>query len=272
MDSYSSTFYKERNNLARKSAEVIVPWIMELLQPKSVIDIGCGTGSWVSVFQDNGVDEFLGVDGEWVKSEYLEIPEDHFQKWDLCKPYCSDRQYDLVVSLEVAEHLPQECAETFIRTLVQLGRVIMFSAAIPKQSGTNHVNEQWPDYWIELFQRYDYVVVDCIRGRFWDVEDVAPWYLQNTFLFVHNEYLHQHRFLLSEEKQYRLGKYRLVHPRHFLLRVAQLTTPPRYTLAQALNILLLVLKRNVTRIIIDLARKFIHKLSMMMGTSRSALK
>ena len=59
-----------------------------------------------------------------------------------------NRKFDLVLSLEVAEHLPSECAEAFVESLVNLGPVILFSAAIPYQGGENHVNEQWPEYWV----------------------------------------------------------------------------------------------------------------------------
>ena len=55
--------------------------------------------------------------------------------------------FDLVVSLEVAEHLPKECADIFVDSLVRLGPIILFSAAIPQAGGTCHINEQWPEYW-----------------------------------------------------------------------------------------------------------------------------
>jgi hypothetical protein len=92
-----------------------------------------------------------GVDGEYVNIKTLAIPEERFIPYDLKRPYRIDRAFDLVVSLEVAEHLPADCAETLVDSLTGLGSVVLFSAAIPYQGGEHHINEQWPEYWIRLF-------------------------------------------------------------------------------------------------------------------------
>ena len=63
---------------------------------------------------------------------------------DLAQPLQIDRRFDLALSLEVAEHLPPECGSEFVQTLTDLSSVILFSAAIPFQGGTDHLNEQWP--------------------------------------------------------------------------------------------------------------------------------
>jgi 2-polyprenyl-3-methyl-5-hydroxy-6-metoxy-1,4-benzoquinol methylase len=65
----------------------------------------------------------------------------------LIQPLDLEKEFDLVVSLEVAEHLPASAADQFVNTLVKHGKKILFSAAIPGQGGQDHLNEQWPDYW-----------------------------------------------------------------------------------------------------------------------------
>lgn len=102
----------------------------------------------------------------------LEIPEERFLSFELNNPFRIDRQFDLVISLEVAEHLPKECAATFVDSLTRLGPVILFSAAIPFQGGTDHINEQWLDYWAKYFQEKGYVAIDCIRKRIWQNDKV----------------------------------------------------------------------------------------------------
>src|SRR5215467_13018648 len=137
---YTVDFYKIHRQGSRRSASQIVPLVLELVQPKSVIDVGCGVGAWLSVFNECGVEDFYGLDGEYVDRNMLEIPHQRFLAVDLTKPIQLNRQFDLVVSLEVAEHLPDNCAEMFVDSLTKLGRVILFSAAIPHQGGTRHVN------------------------------------------------------------------------------------------------------------------------------------
>ena len=168
MKTYSSDFYKNIQIDSRQSAREIVPLVLELIPCKQVIDVGCGIGSWLSVFQEFEVESIFGVDGEWVDEKMLEIPPEVFRSFDLTKPFSMDRKFDLVVSLEVAEHLPHESAKQFVDSLVSLGPVILFSAAIPFQGGTNHINEQWPHYWLKLFQERGYVGIDCLRKKVWE--------------------------------------------------------------------------------------------------------
>ena len=71
--------------------------------------------------------------------------------------------------LEVAEHIPPECADIFVESLTWgLAPVIMFSAAVPGQGGTLHLNEQWPAYWASKFAQHGYVLIDCLRPQLWD--------------------------------------------------------------------------------------------------------
>src|SRR5918999_372999 len=178
MQSYTKEFYNAQKEGSRRSAEIIIPLVLALVKPQSVIDVGCGVGTWLSVFKKLGVEDVFGIDGEHVDRSMLEIPGEQFLALDLSRPIQIDRQFDLVVSLEVAEHLPKQCAKTFVESLTKLGSVSLFSAAIPFQGGTCHVNEQWPDYWANYFRENDYEVIDCIRKRVWQNDKIEWWYSQ----------------------------------------------------------------------------------------------
>jgi 2-polyprenyl-3-methyl-5-hydroxy-6-metoxy-1,4-benzoquinol methylase len=121
MQTYPGRFFEGLSEGARSSATEIVPLILELVHPGSVIDVGCGLGTWLSVFEEHGIDDILGLDGDYVDRTRLETPEERYLPFDLEKPFRIDRQFDLVVSLEVAEHLPGECAGTFVDSLTRLG-------------------------------------------------------------------------------------------------------------------------------------------------------
>lgn len=174
------------NNHNTYSAEIIVPYIIELLNPKSVVDVGCGLGQWLYVFKQNGVKKILGIDGAHVPKKNIYIGND-FHEFDLnnFEKYDNNERFDLAISLEVAEHLREDKAEKFIKMLTNFSDIVIFSAAIPGQTGENHLNEQFPQYWINFFKNYSYDVYDPFRKRFWS-SDVNWWYSQNMLLFVKN--------------------------------------------------------------------------------------
>jgi SAM-dependent methyltransferase len=212
---YTTEFFEVLQEGSRCSAREIIPILLEFIQPCSVVDVGCGDGTWLSVFQDFGIDEYLGIDGHYVDQAILKIPTERFLPFDLSQPIQLDRQFDLVMSLEVAEHLASDVAEVFVDSLTRLGKVILFSAAIPFQGGVEHVNEQWLDYWAALFNRKGYIAVDCLRRRIWQNEKVEFWYAQNTVFFVEKNYLENHS-LFKEELRMGNAQLPLVHPKKYL--------------------------------------------------------
>jgi SAM-dependent methyltransferase len=167
-----------------RSPRIIAPIVISLVHPKSVVDVGCGVGHWLSEFRRLGVDRVLGLDGTHVDPEWLVIPKPLFRAVDLSRTLRIEEQFDLAVCLEVAEHLPKASAATLVESLVKLAPVVLFSCAIPMQGGTQHVNEQWPEYWRILFQKHDYRMLDLIRPAVWKNSEVKFWYRQNTFLYV----------------------------------------------------------------------------------------
>lgn len=164
----------------------VVPLLLKMIHPKSVLDVGCGIGTWLKVFEDEGITDFLGIDGDHVDRSLLKISGDKFKAQDLMQRWSLGKKYDLVLSLEVAEHLDEQVSDQFVEMLVQHGDVIVFSAAIPGQSGQNHVNEQWPSYWREKFRKHGYYFQDSIRQHIWDNASIDWWYRQNMFLITKN--------------------------------------------------------------------------------------
>jgi cyclopropane fatty-acyl-phospholipid synthase-like methyltransferase len=213
---YTKEFYKWQQNGSQLSAAATIPFVLNLIQPKSVVDVGCGVGTWLSVFKENGIQNCLGIDGSYVDPNMLMIPPTEFLAHDLKKPILVDRAFDLVVSLEVAEHLPHENAETFIDSLTRLGNAILFSAAIPHQGGSGHINEQWPEYWVELFSQKGYVAIDCLRHMLWDINSVEAWYAQNIFIFIKQTRLDDYAKLKSLLRKDVSKQLSLVHPRTYL--------------------------------------------------------
>lgn len=214
--SYTQSFYSAQQGGSRRSAEVVVPLVMALVGPASIVDVGCGVGTWLSVFHQHGVQEFLGLDGHYVDRTMLQIPESHFQPYDLKQPLQLDQTFDLAMSLEVAEHLPETCAETFVESLTRLAPIVLFSAAIPHQGGTHHVNEQWPEYWAAIFEKRGYQVIDGLRSHIWNNQNVDWCYAQNILLYARPEAIESRPALKRLQAHTSPNQLSMVHPLKYL--------------------------------------------------------
>ena len=223
---YDTKFYQHFRDLSYSSAREVVPLILRLMPVTSVCDVGCGDGTWLRVFRDEGVTDVLGIDGEYVTRDLLQIPVANFQPMDLGQEVRLQRSFDLVISLEVAEHLSEGRAVGFVEDLTRLAPVVLFSAAIPGQGGTDHVNEQWQTYWTAIFSDHDYIVCDVIRPKIWWNRRIAYWYRQNTLVFCNQRSLQTIPELALSPHSLRLS---LVHPEqmdfHDALRAAIVAAP-----------------------------------------------
>jgi SAM-dependent methyltransferase len=185
---YTPGFYEQIDPGCKSSAEVIVPLLIDAFHPKSVIDVGCGTGRFAEAFAKRGVATF-GVDGEYARPYATDKLGAAFEAVDLAQPGSLSRfalDDDMAVCLEVAEHLPPERAESFVAELCALAPVVVFSAAIPGQSGAGHINCQWQSWWARAFiEDNGRKPLDIIRPRVWlDLDEVEPWYAQNLLVYI----------------------------------------------------------------------------------------
>lgn len=189
MTTYDEAFFDALADPARASAAVVVPLVFDWLTPASVLDVGCGSGEWLAAWKEAGTAEVLGVDGHYVNRAQLHLSDAEFREVDLTQELRLGGQYDLVMSLEVAEHLDAQFSETLVDSLVRHGSTILFSAATPGQTGTNHVNCQWPSWWAARFGERGYQVFDVVRPRIWTDDRVAPWYRQNLLILAKGKHV-----------------------------------------------------------------------------------
>lgn len=183
---YNNDFYAGQIERSRDSASSIVPLIQQAIGATSMLDVGCGMGSWPRAFLKHGCTVAHGIDGPWVTE--TDIPEGAFFPFDFesepvpFKPPLPRDRYDLVTSFEFVEHVDERLAEPLIDFLCRLSDVVIVGGAIPYQGGQHHVNERWPHYWAEKFQRRGYEACDFIRPQVWNL-DVEPWYAQNAVAY-----------------------------------------------------------------------------------------
>jgi SAM-dependent methyltransferase len=156
--------------------------IFEAGLPGSVLDVGCGEGTWMKAAMDAGVQDILGIDGVAIPDANLLVPSTFFRCLDLTQPCNLGRKFDVAICLEVCEHIDEKFAGNLISNLINHSDRVLFSAACPNQPGQHHVNCQWPEYWQRLFNEQGFSCNDSVRWKIWDITEVEPWYKQNVFV------------------------------------------------------------------------------------------
>lgn len=191
---YDIDFYTEDGELSRLSAQKVLPFVMKLLAPQSVQDFGCGQGDWLATFRELGVSTTIGYDANALNPEHLLVPATTVRQCcDFTSPtFAPEVITDMAISLEVAEHLPEDAASGFVRVLTAAAPCVLFSAALPCQTGVSHINERSFSFWQNIFQQYGYVLFDVIRPHIIYDNNIAWWYRQNIVLFISQEYLKEH--------------------------------------------------------------------------------
>lgn len=181
---YDKRFYDGQIQGSLNSARLYLEFLLARWMPRSVIDVGCGRGAWLTVCRELGAERVVGLDGPWVNQGMMLDPAIEFRDADLAGNAAIDGKYDLALSLEVAEHLPPAASDNFVSNLVRASDAVLFSAAFVAQPGTNHINTRPHSFWAEKFLSRGYLLFDIFRAEFWDNDGVDPWYRQNTFLYV----------------------------------------------------------------------------------------
>lgn len=184
---YNHEFYADRNKNTRYAAGKVMDILSEYITFQSVIDAGGGVGTWLKAAQKKfGLrpQNVLLLEGDYVESKLLQIPKKQWIPCNLEERFCVERRFDLAISLEVAEHLSESRAESFCEDLTRLSDVILFSAAVPFQSGNGHINEQRLSYWVRLFEKCQYEAFDIVRPLIQHDTGIPSWYRQNIVVFV----------------------------------------------------------------------------------------
>ncbi|MCX6890281.1 MAG: methyltransferase domain-containing protein [Verrucomicrobia bacterium] len=171
-----------RNTHSIEGPEAVVPILFEPGKPGSLLDVGCGTGTWLRAALRFGIEDVHRIDGIAIPGEELLIPRRLFEVADLNKPRNLGRRFDCILCLEVAEHLEPEAGTRLVTWFAEHADRVFFSAACPGQPGQHHVNCQWPAYWQARFNAAGFACDDWPRWRIWDESRVEVWYRQNIFL------------------------------------------------------------------------------------------
>ena len=171
---------------ASRSAKVMANSIRRDFAPRTIVDVGCGTGALLLAMRESGV-RVLGFERSTAALDLCRRRGLEVRKLDLEKDVIEvNEKFDVAVSVEVAEHLPAAVADRYIDALTQLSDVVVFTAAPPGQGGTDHVNEQPAGYWIEKFVTRSFVCLEDVTADWqheWEVGGASAWYFRNLMVF-----------------------------------------------------------------------------------------
>ena len=182
---YNPSFFDRTIEDESPTAAKVTDVLMKHLKPTTLIDVGCGCGIYLSQFRKRGVD-VIGYDGSRFAVEKALVPKDLIKVFDLRNPLNPDKRYDICICFEVAEHMDEKYAETLVNSLTQCSDTVVFTAALPGQGGTSHVNEKPQEYWIDLFKKKNYIfestLTSKIKNEFIE-NDIIWWLVQNIMIF-----------------------------------------------------------------------------------------
>jgi SAM-dependent methyltransferase len=225
-DHYADDFYDWQRDGSFKSAGRYAELLAAVYQPRSVVDVGCGRGTWLKAFRQAGTERVVGFDGPWNSQDKMVDESIRFFGIDLNRPTnLTGERFDMAMSLEVAEHLEPTSAVAFVAFMTDLSDVVLFGAAFSGQGGINHINEQPHSYWAEKFVARGYVPFDLFRPVVWGEPGIEVWYKQNTYLYVRNgSPLHQSLIAKGHSPITNLQFMNGVHPDLFASKLIPMTS------------------------------------------------
>jgi len=168
--------------------ELISETIYRTLNPKSVIDVGCGVGAYLYYLNKHGV-EIEGIEGSNAAFKALMAPQNVVRKLDLrlISSYKPKRKYDLAMCIEVLEHINPKHADMVLDFLCEASDTILISAASPGQGGRYHMNEQTSEYWISKMKKRGYNLdlstTSEIKKEIAGKIKVVTWIPKNLLIF-----------------------------------------------------------------------------------------
>ncbi|MDE1817913.1 MAG: glycosyltransferase [Thaumarchaeota archaeon] len=153
-DKYSGTRPYTRENFLPFFKE-IANRIVKEFSPKTVLDAGCAMGYLVESLRDLGIEAYGFDISDYAINQARTNIRKYVKKQSILDPI--DKQYDLIVCIEVLEHLPEQMMERAIENLCQNTSAILFSSTPDDKTEPTHQNVQDPGYWASHFAKFGFI-------------------------------------------------------------------------------------------------------------------
>lgn len=187
---YKDNFFKGRHRYIWR-AKFICAALIGIYNPKMVIDAGCAIGTYIDELLNRGINAY-GIEGSIKAIPYLVAPKNRIIFADLRVPVTEEMKeqitkFDLLISLEVAEHIEPEYADVFLDNLTIHSDHILMTAALPGVAGKHHINCQLPEYWVAKMAQRGYKRMPEYEKRF--KEFLEPWKRRTAVKHYYNHVL-----------------------------------------------------------------------------------
>lgn len=195
LELYNDDFFAWHLKYARDYSIKTMDWYIQEYKPTSVIDFGCGIGSYLESAYNNGIKNIRGYDIGWQEAKKYCPQELHkyISEKDCTQPI-NEKTYDCVITFETIEHIEPSGTDTFIENLVNAtapkGK-ILFTGAPPEQDGCGHINCRTKEEWESLFVKHKFYVdkdtTAYVRENWQGLNANCPKYILDNLMVLTNE-------------------------------------------------------------------------------------
>jgi len=192
---YNEKYYKRHLDQYRLWQNNVGKSIVENFEANSILDLGCGVGSYLEGAKQSGCSDIMGIELNYDKAKNYMVDEvkNNIKKGDITSNLNIDKQFDCCISFEVAEHIVPEGTEGFVKNLTEHSKkYIILSAAPPGQPGTGHINLKPQHFWIDKIQENNFLYKASLISEYkkiWQELEETPgnkyknWVLRNLMIF-----------------------------------------------------------------------------------------
>jgi len=191
---YNEKYYNRHFIKYRDWENKVGEYLYKELKPNSVLDLGCGVGSYLEGFFNSGCKYLLGIELSYNQSKKYIVNKisSFIIEGDVTKDLDLGCKFDCVISFEVGEHIKPDGTEIFINNLTSYSdKYIILTAAPPGQRGTGHINLRNKDFWIDAITSKGFLYEEKLVEKYkksWKEFNVGNYILNNLMVFKKEEY------------------------------------------------------------------------------------
>lgn len=187
---YNDEFFDWHLKYARQYSIKTMDWFLQHYAVNSVVDFGCGIGSYLESAYNNGIQNLKGYDigGDAAKKYTPEHIRPFIEYLDCTQPL-KTKKYSCVISFETAEHIEPSGTDTFVKNICNATDktgLILFTAAPPGQEGCGHINCEPKQFWIDKFAKHNFTENTAITNHIanaWQQLGAPAYICSNLIVF-----------------------------------------------------------------------------------------